>query len=61
MRPWLRQSKYLASTAVLTALGAIAPLWVWFQGDLLGAAIIAIPSALVLAICFGVAWTYREG
>jgi hypothetical protein len=37
----------------LTALGAIAPLWVWFQGDLLGAAIIAIPSALVLAIGFG--------
>jgi hypothetical protein len=44
----------------LTALGAIAPLWVLFQGDLLGAAIIAIPSALVLAIGFGVTWTFLE-
>jgi putative flippase GtrA len=57
----LRPTKYLASAGVLTALGAIAPLWVLVQGDPLGAAIIAIPSALVLAICFGVAWTYREG
>ena len=45
-----RATKYLVSAGVLTAIGAIAPLWVWFQGDLLGAAIIAIPSALVLAI-----------
>jgi hypothetical protein len=34
--------------------------WVWFQGDLLGAAIIAIPSALVLAIGFGVTWTFLQ-
>jgi hypothetical protein len=56
----LRPTKYLASAGVLIALGAIAPLWVGFQGDLLGAAIIAIPSALVLAICFGVGWAFLQ-
>jgi hypothetical protein len=56
----LRPTKYLTSAGLLTALSAIAPLWVWFQGDLLGAAIIAIPSALVLAIGFGVAWTFLQ-
>lgn len=55
-----RSTKYIASACVLTALGAIAPIWVWFQGDLLGAAIIAIPSALVLAISFGVTWTFLQ-
>jgi hypothetical protein len=45
----VRPIKYLASASVFTALGAVAPLWVWFHGDLLGAAIIAIPSALMLA------------
>ena len=54
----LRLTKYLGAASVLIALGAIAPLWVWFHGDLLGAAIIAIPSALVLAISFGVTWTF---
>jgi len=57
----LKRHKLLVSAAVLTALGAIAPLWAWFQSDLLGAAIIAIPTVLVLAICFGVAWTFQEG
>jgi uncharacterized membrane protein YdcZ (DUF606 family) len=57
---WSRPTKYLASAGVLTALGAIAPLWVWFQGDLLGAAIIAIPSALVLPIGLGVTWTFLQ-
>ena len=57
----LKQNKYFAGAGLLTVLAAIAPLWVFFHGDLLGAAIIAIPSALVLAICFGVAWTFREG
>jgi hypothetical protein len=56
----LKQTKYVAGAGVLTALGAIAPLWVWFQGDLLGAAIIAIPSALVLAIGFGVTWAFLQ-
>jgi hypothetical protein len=56
----LRSTKFLASAGVLIALGAIAPLWVWFHGDLLGAAIIAIPSALVLAISFGVTWTFLQ-
>jgi hypothetical protein len=56
----LKQTKYVAGAGVLTALGAIAPLWMWFQGDLLGAAIIAIPSALVLAIGFGVTWTFLQ-
>jgi hypothetical protein len=56
----LRSTKYLTSAGVLITLGAIAPLWVWFQGDLLGAAIIAIPSALVLAIGFGVTWTFLQ-
>jgi len=56
----LRPTKYLISAGVLTGLGAIAPLWVWFQGDPLGAAIIAIPSALVLAIGFGVTWTFLQ-
>jgi hypothetical protein len=56
----LRPTKYLAGAGVLTALGAIAPLWVWFHGDILGAAIIAIPSALVLAISFGVTWTFLQ-
>jgi hypothetical protein len=56
----LKQTKYVAGAGVFTALGAIAPLWVWFQGDLLGAAIIAIPSALVLAIGFGVTWTFLQ-
>ncbi len=55
-----RATKYLVSAGVLTAIGAIAPLWVWFQGDLLGAAIIAIPSALVLAVGFGVTWTFLQ-
>jgi hypothetical protein len=55
-----RQSRYFAGAGVLILLGAIAPLWVALKGDLLGAAIIGIPSALVLAICIGVAWTYRE-
>src|SRR4051812_44114347 len=41
-----RTTKYVAGACILTALGAIAPLWAWFQGDLLGAAIIAVPSAL---------------
>jgi hypothetical protein len=27
----MRPTKYLASAGVLIALGAIAPLWVWFQ------------------------------
>jgi hypothetical protein len=39
---------------------AIAQLWVLFQSDILGAAIIAIPTVLVLAICCGVAWTFQE-
>ena len=56
----LRPTKYFISAGVLTALGAITPLWVWFQGDLLGAAIIAIPSALVLAVGFGVTWTFLQ-
>ena len=55
----LQQNKYLAGAGALTALGTIAPLWVAVEGDLLGAAIIAIPSALVLAIGFGVAWTFK--
>jgi hypothetical protein len=56
----LRPTKFFATAGISTALGAIAPIWVWFQGDLLGAAIIAIPSALMLAISFGVAWTFLE-
>jgi hypothetical protein len=55
-----RTTKYVASACVLTALGAIAPVWAWFQGDLLGAAIIAVPSALVLAVGFGVSWIFLE-
>jgi hypothetical protein len=57
----LNQNKYFASAGLLTVLAAIGPLWAFFQGDLLGAAIIAVPSALALAICFGVAWAFREG
>jgi uncharacterized membrane protein YdcZ (DUF606 family) len=56
----LRPTKYLASAVVLIAVGAIAPLWVWFQGDPLGAAIITIPSTLVLAIGFGVTWAFLQ-
>jgi hypothetical protein len=56
----LKKNKYIAGAGVLTALGAIAPLWVLFQGDLLGAAIIAVPSALVLGIGFGVTWAFLE-
>ena len=41
----LQQNKYLAGAGALTALGTIAPLWVAVEGDLLGAAIIAIPLA----------------
>jgi len=54
----LRSTKYFATAGVSTAIAAIAPLWVWFEGDLLGAAIIGIPSALMLAISFGVAWAF---
>ena len=54
----LKQNKCLATAGVLSALAAIAPLWVFFQGDLLGAAIIAVPSALVLAICFALTWVF---
>jgi hypothetical protein len=54
----LRSTKFFAGAGISTALGAIAPLWVWLEGDQLGAAIIAIPSALVVAISFGVAWTF---
>jgi hypothetical protein len=56
----VRPIKYLASASVFTALGAVAPLWVWFHGDLLGAAIIAIPSALMLAIGFGITWAFLD-
>jgi uncharacterized membrane protein YdcZ (DUF606 family) len=56
----LKSTKYFASAGALTAAGAVAPLWVWFEGDLLGAAIIAVPSALVLAIGLGVTWTFLQ-
>jgi len=56
----LKHKSFLAGACVMLALGTIAPLWVAIGGDLLGAAIIAIPSALVVAICLGVGWTFTK-
>ena len=47
---------FLAGAGLLAAILAIGPAWMIFKGDLLGAAIIGIPSALVLLICLGVTW-----
>lgn len=49
-------TQLFAGAGLLTALSTIGPAWMIFKGDLLGAAIIGIPSVLVLLICFGVTW-----
>jgi len=53
MRPFIQ---FLAGAILLAAIFTISPAWMVIKGDLLGAAIIGIPSALVLLICLGVSW-----
>lgn len=52
--------KFFAGGSAMAAFLSIAPLWLIFQGDPLGAAIIGIPSVLVLALCLGMIWSFRE-
>jgi hypothetical protein len=48
--------QFVAGAGLLAAILAIGLSWMIFNGDLLGAAIIGIPSVLVLLICLGVTW-----
>jgi len=53
--------QFVAGAGLLAAILAIGLSWMIFNGDLLGAAIIGIPSALVLLICLGVTWMLMAG
>jgi len=53
MAPFIQ---FFAGAPLLAAILTISPAWMIVKGDLLGAAIIGIPSALVLLICLGVTW-----
>jgi len=52
--------KFFAGGSALAAFVSIAPLWLIVEGDLLGAAIVGIPSVLVLALCLGMIWSFLE-
>jgi len=47
---------FFAGAVLTAAIWSIGPAWMIVKGDFLGAAIIGIPSALVMLICLGVTW-----
>jgi len=48
--------KFFVGGGLLATLLTIGLAWMIFNGDILGALIIGIPSALVLLICLGMTW-----